>query len=135
MRTRYDQFGKQMVRCALPARGPVETDAEVPADTRRVDLWFMPDATRAPDQIDLGLLGRITEGPCALELFHCTPDGDELAGCLIKHGNFRHFLSLRKVPPPPPDAGSERWRCRFCQSCGWRSPRTPPSGRATTRSF
>jgi hypothetical protein len=43
MRTRFDQFGKQMVRTALETRGPVETDAEVPADTRRIDLWFMPD--------------------------------------------------------------------------------------------
>ena len=33
MRTRFDQFGKQMVRTALETRGPVETDAEVPADT------------------------------------------------------------------------------------------------------
>jgi hypothetical protein len=35
MRTRFDQFGKQMVRTALEIRGPVEIDAEVPADTRR----------------------------------------------------------------------------------------------------
>jgi hypothetical protein len=46
MRTRFDQFGKQMVRTALETRGPVETDAEVTADTRRIDLWFMPDPAR-----------------------------------------------------------------------------------------
>ena len=40
MRTRFDQFGKQMVRTALETRGPVETDAEVSADTRRIDLWW-----------------------------------------------------------------------------------------------
>ena len=32
-----------MVRAAVVSRGAVETDAEVPADTRRIDLWFMPD--------------------------------------------------------------------------------------------
>jgi hypothetical protein len=102
MRTRFDQFGKQMVRTALATRGPVETDAEVPADPRRIDLWFMPDSTLAPVPDDLGLLGRITAGPSTLEFFHNTPSGDELAGCLIKHGEFRHFLTLRKVPPPIP---------------------------------
>jgi hypothetical protein len=63
MRTRFDQFGKQMVRTTLETRGPVETGAEVPADTRRIDLWFMPDPARssAPDQ--LGVLGRIAGGP------------------------------------------------------------------------
>lgn len=39
MRTRYDQFGKQMVRAAFEVRGSLETDAEVPADPRRIDLW------------------------------------------------------------------------------------------------
>jgi hypothetical protein len=101
-RTRFDHFGKQMVRAALELRGPVETDAEVQADARRVDLWFMPDPTRASVPDHLGLLGRITAGPSTLEFFHCTPSGEELAACLIKHGDFRHFLSLRKVPPPTP---------------------------------
>ena len=77
MRTRYDQFGKQMVRTALATRGPVETDAEVPADTRRIDLWFTPDPTREPVPDHLGLLGRITAGPSTLEFFHNTPSGDE----------------------------------------------------------
>jgi hypothetical protein len=48
MRTRFDQFGKQLVRTAVATCGPVETDAEVPADTRRIDLWFMPDPACAP---------------------------------------------------------------------------------------
>jgi hypothetical protein len=102
MRTRFDQFGKQMVRTALETRGPVETDAEVPADTRRIDLWFMPDPTRESMSDHLGLLGRIAGGPSTLEFFHDTPNGEDLAACLIKHGEFRHFLSLRRAPPPIP---------------------------------
>ena len=102
MRTRFDQFGKQMVRAAVDIRGAVETDAEVPADTRRIDLWFMPDPTRVSATDHLGLLGRMTSGPSTFEFFHCTPSGDELAACVIKHGQFRHFLSLRKAPPPVP---------------------------------
>jgi hypothetical protein len=102
MRTRYDQFGKQMVRIALEAGGAVETDAEVPVDTRRIDLWFMPDPAREPVPGHLGMLGRIAGGPSTLEFFHNTPSGEELAACLIKHGEFRHFLSLRRTPPPVP---------------------------------
>ena len=99
---RFDDFGKQMVRAALEGRGFVETDAEAPAETRRVDLWFNPDPARTQPADDLGLFGRVTAGPCTLEFFHNTPGGDELAACLIKHGNFRHFLSLRKTAPPIP---------------------------------
>jgi hypothetical protein len=102
MRTRFDQFGKQMVRTALESRGPVETDAEVPADTRRIDLWFMPDPVSKPVPDHLGVLGHIAGGPSTLEFFHNTPSGDELAACIIKHGQFRHFLSLRRTPPPVP---------------------------------
>jgi hypothetical protein len=102
MRTRYDQFGKQMIRAALARYGPVETDAEVPADTRRIDLWFTPDSTREPVPDHVGLLGRITAGPSTLELFHNTPSGEELAACLIKHGQFHHHLALREPPPPVP---------------------------------
>jgi hypothetical protein len=91
-----------MVRSAVTSRGSVETDAEVPADTRRIDLWFMPDPACEPPPGYLGLLGRITAGPSTLEFFHNTPSGDELADCLIKHGQFRHYLSLRKPPPPNP---------------------------------
>src|SRR6266567_3191272 len=102
MRTRYDQFGKQMVRAALETGGLVETDAEVPADTRRIDLWFTPDPMRESGPGHLGLLGRIAGGATTLEFFHNTPNGDELAASLIKHGEFRYFLSLRSTPPPMP---------------------------------
>jgi hypothetical protein len=102
MRTRFDQFGKQMVRDALEDRCSVETDAEVPADTRRIDLWVTPHEVGASPPDDLGLLGRITSGAVTLEFFHHTPSGEELRMCLIKHGEFRHFLSRRKTLPPLP---------------------------------
>jgi hypothetical protein len=98
MRTPFDQFGKQMVRAAVTPRGRVETDAEVHADTRRIDLWFMPDPTLAPVPDELGLLGRITAGPSTLEFFHRTPSGDDLAACLIKHGEFRHNTESAIIP-------------------------------------
>jgi len=102
MRTRYDQFGKQMVRTAIEVRGSVETDAEVPAAPRRIDLWFVPDATRASPTDHLGWLGRLIDRTSTLEFCHNTPNGDELSAYVIKHGQFRHFLSLRKTPAPVP---------------------------------
>jgi hypothetical protein len=102
MPNRFDQFGKDMVSAALETCGPVVTDAEVPSDPRKVDLWFMPDSTREPVPAYLGLLARLLAGPSALEFFHNTPNGNELAACVIKHGMFRHRLSLRKEPPPIP---------------------------------
>ena len=102
MRTRFDLFGKDMVSTALETCGPVVTDAEVPADPRKIDLWFMPDSTREPVPDYLGLLSRLLAGPSTLEFFHNTPNGDELAACVVKHGMFRHRLLLRKEPPPIP---------------------------------
>jgi post-segregation antitoxin (ccd killing protein) len=101
-RTVFDQFDKEMVRTAAEIHGPVVTDAEVWAAPRRIDLWFTPDPTRAPIPEYLGLLGRIIGGPSTLEFFHNTPNGEELKACLIKHGEFHHALSLRKVPAPNP---------------------------------
>jgi hypothetical protein len=101
-RTRFDQAGKQLVRDALEGRSSVETDAEVPADTRRIDLWVTPLEASSPLPDYLGLLGRIISGSVTLEFFHNTPSGDELTVCLIKHGEFRHFLSRRKTLPPIP---------------------------------
>ena len=42
IRTRYDHFGKDLIRRALGRHGRVVTDAEVPAEPRRVDVWFTP---------------------------------------------------------------------------------------------
>ena len=102
MRTPFDRFGKQMVRDALEGRCSVETDAEVPAETRRIDLWVTPREAGVSLPDHLGLLGRITSGSVTLEFFHHTPSGGELRICLIKHGEFRHFLSRRKALPPLP---------------------------------
>jgi hypothetical protein len=101
-RTPFDRFGKQLVRDALEGRCSIESDAEVPADTRRIDLWVTPREAGAPPLDHLGLLGHITNGSVTLEFFHNTPSGEELHVCLIKHGEFRHFLSRRKTLPPLP---------------------------------
>jgi hypothetical protein len=98
MRTRYDQFGKQMVRTALETRGPVETDAEVPADTRRIDLWFMPDPARGSVPDHLGVLGRIAGGQQAIaELKELQAEAPERALALPI------LLRLRLTVPSDPE--------------------------------
>ena len=101
-RTPFDRFGKQMVRDALEGRCSVEADAEVPADTRHVDLRIIPHEAGAPPPDHLGLLGRITSGSVTLEFFHNTPSGEDLHICLLKHGELRHFLSRQRTLPPAP---------------------------------
>jgi hypothetical protein len=101
-RTPFDWLGKQLVRDALDGRCSVESDAEVPANARRIDLWVTPHEAGASPPDHLGLFGRIISGSVTLEFFHNTPSGEELHVCLIKHGEFRHFLSRRKSLPPLP---------------------------------
>jgi hypothetical protein len=102
IRTPFDLLGKQMVRDAVERCCSVESDAEVPANTRRVDLWVTPREAGASTLDHLGLLGRILSTAVTLEFFHNTPNGEELHVCLIKHGEFRHYLSRRKTLPPLP---------------------------------
>ena len=59
-----------MVRDALEGRCSVESDAEVPANTRRIDLWVTPHEGRASPPDHLGLLGRITSRSVTVEFFH-----------------------------------------------------------------
>lgn len=102
MRNRYDQFGKQMLRTALEGHCTIETDAELPAETRRIDLWFMPREPRAALAEHLGLLGTIASRAGTIELFHNAPDRHALVACLIKHGELRLDLPRRAAAPPLP---------------------------------
>jgi hypothetical protein len=103
MRSRFDQFDKQMAREGLAPGGHVETDAEVSPDARRIDIWFTPNPD-VPFEVlaHLGLLGRIARTACTIEPFHDTPDGDVVMGCVCKHYFFRALLARRERPPPPP---------------------------------
>lgn len=103
MHNRFDQLVKRLARKGLSAGGHVETDAEVSPDAQRIDIWFMPDSTRAGRVLaPLGLLGRIGQTACTLEPFHRTPTGDLVADCLARHRFFCRELRERKPRPPLP---------------------------------
>jgi uncharacterized protein DUF4351 len=101
MRMRYDWIDKQMAREFFEG-WLLETDAEVPSETRRIDFWATPPEAGASLPDHLGLMARIGRGAVTFEFFHNTPSGEELRMCLIKHGEFRHYLSRRKTLPPLP---------------------------------
>ncbi|TMQ12841.1 MAG: hypothetical protein E6J90_30210, partial [Deltaproteobacteria bacterium] len=99
--TPFDRLGKELVRDAVEGRCSVESDAEVPASARHIDLWVTPREGYASPPEDLGLLGRIINSSVTLEFFHNTPSGPELRTCLIKHDEFRQFLSRPRTLPLP----------------------------------
>ena len=79
----------------MPERAAGYTEA---ARANRIGLWFMLDPARGSVPDNLGLLGRIAGGPSTLEFFHNTPNGEDLAACLIKHGEFRHNTEFSIIP-------------------------------------
>ena len=103
MRSRFDQFIKQMTRAGFAPGGPVHTDQEVSPDARRIDVWFTPEAPGAEEALrPLGLLGRIGMTACTLEAFHRTPGGMEVMDCICKQHLFRVMLARRAPRTPLP---------------------------------
>jgi hypothetical protein len=101
-RTPFDQLGKDMVSNALAGHGLIITEREVATDPRRVDVSFSPRERQAALPDHLGLLGRILRRPCTVEFHHKTPKRELLTGCVIKHGDFLHLLSLDEKRAPLP---------------------------------
>jgi hypothetical protein len=102
IRTPFDQLGKELVSTALHSHGLVMTEHEIAVNPRRIDVWFTPRSRQAALPDHLGLLGRILRRPCTVEFEHDMPKGAKLAARLIKHGDFRHLLSLDKTRTPLP---------------------------------
>ncbi|NUQ77668.1 MAG: hypothetical protein HUU21_29370 [Polyangiaceae bacterium] len=90
MRTRFDQFAKQLIFGALSPGGSAQTDAEVNHETQRADVLFEPTPERSHSLRTAGLLGKLASGVSLFEPFHRTPDLRDLKGCLRKLLAFEH---------------------------------------------
>jgi hypothetical protein len=104
MRTRFDQFAKQLISGALSPGGHAQTDAEVNHETQRGDVLFVPNPERTNSLSSAGLLGKLAVGVSLFEPFHRTPDLRELKGCLRKQLAFEDAAeqrTLRGTPPSP----------------------------------
>lgn len=91
MVTRYDQFGKQMLRASLESRGTFTPEFEVSPEPQYADGYFVPNLA-LPSPLEGTLLGRITVRPSSFEMFSTPPDALEAEGCIRKHLNLRHIL-------------------------------------------
>ncbi|CAN97889.1 hypothetical protein sce7720 [Sorangium cellulosum So ce56] len=95
MRSRFDAFGKNVLRETLALTGGADTEVEVIATSQTMDIWYVPDPARAALRAELGLLGELAAEPCQFELFHDTPGPAELRGCVRKQLHWHHELERR----------------------------------------
>ncbi|WP_437982258.1 hypothetical protein [Sorangium sp. So ce117] len=95
MRSRFDAFGKSVLRETLGLVGGADTQVEVIATSQTMDIWYVPDPARAALRAELGLLGELAAEPCQFEPFHDTPGPAELRGCVRKQLHWHHELERR----------------------------------------
>lgn len=90
MRNRFDQIGKQLGVLALAPAGKKDHTTPqfaINGETMFADLRHDPDPDPACAAIreELGLLGRLAEHNCLIELHSQAPGLDEFRACLTKH--------------------------------------------------
>ncbi len=80
----YDRYAKDYLKELLSLLGKVETEQEVPGETRQIDVWFAPSPqpTVSPDV--LGVLGRFAASPCLIEPFRMAVKPRQIRSCMGK---------------------------------------------------
>ena len=81
----FDQLAKTLGKAALAPSGATIAQYEVVRDAQHADLRHDPDPARGAERARLGLLGRIAEVLCLIEVFGHAPTGEELRACIGKH--------------------------------------------------
>jgi hypothetical protein len=103
----FDRLGKKIGLRALAPSGRTDVQHEIHANARQADLRHHPDPDRASERAHLGLLGRLAQVPCLLELFSSVPGEDKILDCVGKLIAFRQELrreaikTARASPAPP----------------------------------
>jgi hypothetical protein len=92
VRNRFDQLGKQLIQRALDSMGRTTVQLTLNAETLFPDVRHQPDPACAALRGRLGLLGRLTEAECLIELFSDAPDPRAFRACLAKHVLYEHEL-------------------------------------------
>lgn len=95
MLNRSDQFAKNVLRDALSRACASETEVEVLAATQKIDVYSVPDPTRAAELTEMGLLGELAADPSLFEPFHGTPTLAKVRRCINKQHTWHHELSRR----------------------------------------
>ncbi|WP_438014225.1 hypothetical protein WMF18_25295 [Sorangium sp. So ce315] len=102
MRSRFDAFGKNVLRDTLTRVGAADTEVEVIAASQSMDVWYVPDPGRASLRAELGLLGELAAEPCQFEPFHDTPGPGELRACVRKQLHWHRWYACASRPRPSP---------------------------------
>jgi hypothetical protein len=89
MHNPFDQLAKKVGKEALDASGLTVVQYEISRDAQHADLRHDPDPGRGAERARLGLLGRLAEVLCLIEIFGHAPDGAEVRACIGKH--FAHW--------------------------------------------
>ena len=116
MHNPFDHLAKKVGKGALDPSGPTIAQYEISRDAQHADLRHDPDPARHAERARIGLLGRIAESLCLIDVFGHALTGAELRGCLAKH--FAHWedharkarsankrrkdKGLQAEPPAPP---------------------------------
>jgi hypothetical protein len=85
MHNPFDQLAKKVGKEALDASGPTTMQREISRDAQHADLLHDPDPARDAERARLGLLGRMAEVLCLIEIYGHAPRGAEFRACLGKH--------------------------------------------------
>ena len=89
MHNPFDQLAKKVGKEALDASGLTVVQHEISRDAQHADLRHDPDPARGAEKARLGLLGRLAEVLCLIEIYGHAPSGAEIRACLGKH--FAHW--------------------------------------------
>ncbi len=89
MHNPFDPLAKKVGKEALDASGLTVVQYEISRDAQHADLRHDPDPARGAERARLGLLGRIAEVLCLIEIYGHAPDGAEVRACMSKH--FAHW--------------------------------------------
>ena len=119
MHNPFDQLAKKVGKEALEPCGLTVVQYEISRDAQHADLRHDPDPARGAERARLGLLGRIAEVLCLIEIFGHAPDGAEVRACIGKHfahwvectarGHARNRRRKHKDLPPEPIVAPFLW--------------------------
>jgi hypothetical protein len=89
MHNPFDHLAKTVGKEALDTSGATAVEHPISRDAQRADLRHDPDPARFAERARLGLLGRLAEVLCLIEVYGHAPGGPEIRACLSKH--FTHW--------------------------------------------
>jgi hypothetical protein len=101
----HDQFAKRYLEGLLEPLGIPEVSYEIASEVLQVDLWFVPNPKAADLRQPLGVLGKMVDRPCLLEVFRNPAPALTIRSCIGKlialHIELDGQAKRRKVRLPP----------------------------------